>query len=603
MQPASSTGGGSSAGNRNLKKWGPIAAIVAVVAVVVGVLAFSGGGDEGEDTDPTTAPTGAPATDAPDDTTDDNSGDTTPPSTDGTEPTTTEPPAGGEITYPLSFTQAQEQGIEVEWADTCDVERGTIAVPDFFAPDCYAPFEGDNGGETASGVTGDSIKIVVYQGPDDDPVISYITSAITVEDSNAEEEEVIRDMYDYYGTYYELYGRTVDVEFFTGSGIANDEVSARADAVRIAEDIQPFAVVGGPTLTSAFADELAARGIVCISCTPGQDTSWYQERDPYVWSIGASAKQAQSHVLEFIGAQLVGKPAEFAGDEEFTTTERRFGLVYIESSQASTDLADAFADGMEELGAPLAERTPYVLDPGSIQASASQAIAKLKAAGVTTVIFSGDPVAPGNFTREATAQGYFPEWLIANSALVDTTAFARTYDQEQWQNAFGITTLAARQNPETSGYYNLYRWWTGQEPAAPDSIGVFMPGHALLHAVLQGAGPDLTPETFKTALFQGRTDQAISQPFLTWGEQGIWEDPDYSGIDDATLIWWDPTATGVDEIRREGTGMYQYVDGGTRYLPGEWTTEEKLFDPEGAVTIYETPPPGETPPEYPSPAG
>ncbi len=243
------------------------------------------------------------------------------------------------------------------------MERGTIAVPDFFAPDCFAPFEGDNGGATADGVTADSIKIVVYQGPDDDPVINYITSAIAVDDSNAEEEEVIRDMYDYYGTYYELYGRTVDVEFFTASGIATDEVSARADAVRIAEDLQPFAVVGGPALTSAFADELAARGIVCISCTPGQDTSWYQERDPYVWGIGASAKQGQAHVLEFIEKQLAGKPAEYAGDTAYTTTERRFGLVYVESSQASTEIADDFAAGMEELGSPLVERIPYVLDP------------------------------------------------------------------------------------------------------------------------------------------------------------------------------------------------------------------------------------------------
>ena len=32
--------------------------------------------------------------------------------------------------------------------------------------------------------------------------------------------------------------------------------------------------------------------------------------------------------------------------------------------------------------------------------------------------------------------------------------------------------------------------------------------------------------------------------------------PDYQGVDDATVFWWDATATGVDEIRREGTGMY-----------------------------------------------
>ena len=29
--------------------------------------------------------------------------------------------------------------------------------------------------------------------------------------------------------------------------------------------------------------------------------------------------------------------------------------------------------------------------------------------------------------------------------------------------------------------------------------------------------------------------------------------------------------------------MYQFVDGGKRYLPGEWPTEDKMFDPDGAV--------------------
>ena len=44
---------------------------------------------------------------------------------------------------------------------------------------------------------------------------------------------------------------------------------------------------------------------------------------------------------------------------------------------------------------------------------------------MTTIIFNGDPVAPRDFTKEATAQGYFPEWVIGASALVDTNAFAR----------------------------------------------------------------------------------------------------------------------------------------------------------------------------------
>lgn len=580
MQPASSTGG-SAPGRSNLKKWGPLAAIVVVVIVVVGVLVLGGGDDS-------------------------DSGDATETSqpTDTTDGTSTSEPATGEITYPLSYPQAVERGVEdqIDWGDRCDTERGRIAVPDFFAPDCYAPFDGDNGGATSRGVTEDSIKVVVYQGPDNDPVISYITDAINVTDTNAQTAEVISDMEDYFARYYEFYGRKIDLVFFEGSGIATDEVAARADAVRIAEDYEPFVVIGGPALTGAFGDELAARQVLCISCTPGQTTEWYQERDPYVWGIDGSALQKQTHVLEFIEKQLVGKPAEHAGDA-LKNTERKFGLVYIESSQASTDLADSFEAGMEAAGAPLAERIPYALDPATLQAQASQAIAKLKEAGVTTVIFSGDPVAPRDLTREATAQNYFPEWVVAAATLTDTTAFARSYDQEQWAHAFGVTQLAARLQPETSGYFALYKWWAGKDPAAPDSIGVYMPAPMLLHATLQGAGPNLTPETFRDALFQLRTNKAISQPYLTWGDAGIWDEPDYLGIDDATLFWWDPNATGQDEIRREGTGMYQYVDGGLRYLPGEWPTEEKLFDPEGAVALYETTPPGEERPDYPRPAG
>ena len=89
--------------------------------------------------------------------------------------------------------------------------------------------------------------------------------------------------------------------------------------------------------------------------------------------------------------------------------------MYIESSAESAAIADEFVAELNEQGIEIAERLPYQLDPATIQASAAQIIAKLKASGVTTVIFSGDPVAPGDFTREATAQEYFPEWLLANS--------------------------------------------------------------------------------------------------------------------------------------------------------------------------------------------
>ncbi len=200
----------------------------------------------------------------------------------------------------LSFSAAAAAGIDVDWGERCDTTTGRLAVVDYFASECYAPFTGDNGGETDQGVTADTVKIVFYQGPEDDFIIRYITDALSIDETNQQEADTVRGMIDYYEAYYETYGRSVELIPYESSGIANDEVTARADAVRIAEEFQPFMVWGGPALTNAFADELAARGVQCIACTPAQPPDWYAERDPFVFGIDASGNQKQSHTAELI---------------------------------------------------------------------------------------------------------------------------------------------------------------------------------------------------------------------------------------------------------------------------------------------------------------
>ena len=205
MQPAQAEGGGSS--SSSLKKWGPIGAIVLVVAAVVGLVVVSGGDDDSESstTDATTPATEPPGTDAPTE-------ETTP---GDTEPDTTDAPDGGggaEIAYPLSFSQAEEQGVEVAWDERCDTTTGNLAIQWFFAPECYAPFGGDNGGDTTRGVTADTIKIVQYQGPDDDPIINYLSDEVSVDDTTAESEQTARDMLGMFERFYELYGRSIELE-------------------------------------------------------------------------------------------------------------------------------------------------------------------------------------------------------------------------------------------------------------------------------------------------------------------------------------------------------------------------------------------------------
>ena len=598
MQPASSTGADRS---RQVRRWGPIAAIAVLVGGGGILLATRDSGGDSSDT--TTAASSASTTSAAPETSVASTGSTTP----GSAVTTATTASPAQVTYPMSFAQATQQGLAdtIDWGTRCDTSTGKLAVPDFFAQPCFAPFTGDNGGATAPGVTGDAITIVYYEGQATDPIIAYVTDAVHVDDTNAERSTTMKELVRYYETYYELYGRKVNLVTFEGTGNATDEVAARADAQQIALQYKPFVVFGGPALTSAFADELAAHKVICIGCTPGQPATFYSDRDPYVWGLDGSPLQKQQHVVEFLTKQIIGKPASHGGDA-VKDQPRKLGLLYLETSGAAKELADQFAADMSAAGSPFAEVIAYQLDPTTIQATATQVITKLKAAGVTTVVFNGDPVAPRDFTKEATSQEYFPEWVISASTLVDVSAFARTYDQEQWKHAFGVTQLAARTPTDQIGAFFIYKWFTGVDPPADGSIGVIAPNPALFFAVVQGAGPNLTPEAFRDAAMAlpGTADGlVISQPFLSYGDHGYWPEKDYLGVDDATEIWWDPAAPGPDEIRKEGVGMYQFVDGGQRYLPGQWPTVDKAFDPTGAVSIYTSPPPGEAPSVYPSPAG
>jgi hypothetical protein len=598
MQPASSSGADR---GRSLRRWGPIIGVVLLVAVIGGLVLVTRDSDDDSSTATTAAP--APSSTIAEATSVAPTDSTTPGSATSA-PGTSAPAA---VTYPLSFAQATEQGNAdaIDWGARCDTSIGRLAVPDYFAQPCFAPFTGDNGGATAPGVTADQITIVYYEGQETDPIIAYITDAVKVDDTNGDQFATMKELIRYYETYFELYGRTVNLITFEGTGNALDEVAARADAAQIALEYKPFVVFGGPALTSAFADELAANDVICIGCTPGQPATFYGDRDPFVWGLDGSPLQKQQHVVEFLTKQIIGKNAIHGGDA-VKELPRKLGLIYLENSKAAKELADSFATDMEAAGSPFADVVAYQLDPSTIQASATQVITRMKAAGVTTIVFNGDPVAPRDFTKEATAQEYFPEWVVSASTLVDVSAFARTYDQEQWKHAFGVTQLAARTPSDQIGYFSIYKWFTGVEPPADGSINVFAVNPALFFAAVQWVGPNLTPETFRDALFAlpGTSDGlAISQPYLTYGDRGYWPEKDYLGVDDATAIWWDPAATGPDEIRKDGVGMYQYVDGGQRYLPGEWPAADKMFDPAGAVSLYTTPPPGEAPGTYPSPAG
>lgn len=504
------------------------------------------------------------------------------------------------IQFPLSFSEATAQGSvdSIDWGERCDKETGRLAVPDYFAPECMAPFVGDNGGSTAVGVGSEIIKIVQYQVGDNDPIRARMYDAARIDDTAEQQAIAAGDFMRYYSEFYELYGRSVELVVYQSKGAANDEAVARADAQRIAEQIKPFAVIGGPALTNAFADELAKLQIVCIDCGTGS-TQWFKDRNPYIWSTDASGTQKQIHLTEFVQKQLAGKPAAYAGTA-LREAPRVFGHVYLDRGPESNLLAEQLVGQLDGAGARPAESIGYTIEPDKMAAKATDIITRLKAAGVTTVILSTDPAFPRELTTEANTQGYTPEWVVAAANGVDTAMYARFYNKDQWQHAFGVTMRSPRVGDTPGNYANLYQWFMGRLPYANDTIETVMPPFAFLMEAIQHAGPNLNPESLAGAIRTIATRPGTSQPFYRWGDNSIWTDGDFSGIEDATMFWWDSKATGPDERGREGTGMMRFADSAKRYLPGEWPGEVRLLVTDGSITFFETAPEGERPPDYPS---
>jgi hypothetical protein len=570
MMPSTPTPESGSGGSSPLRRWGPIAAIVAVVAIVAGFLVL-GGGDDDDDSDE--AVTGGAST------------------TTGEEEAAT--PNGA-----ISFSQAEEQGLDVTFNEACDLETGRVAIPYFFAPECYANAEPSADWQPSRGVTADSVNVVVYVAPETDPILDYITAAINNDDTNPQEQETMEGFVAMFQATYQTYGRTVNLIFMEGSGTSEDQVAARADAVRADEEFDAFAVFGGPALANAWTEEINARDVICVGCPP------VTEPEPNVFGILASSEQNRLHIVEYVSTRLAGEPAEFAGDEAMRTQERVFGHLFIEANDESATSAADLRSRLEAEGITLAEQASYILDPNTLQEQANGIIGRFRDAGVTSVIVQTDPIAPSVFTQVATLQQWFPEWILTGSTLTDTTAFGRTYDQQQWAHAFGISQLGARTAPGVGGSSQLYEWFNGAPPPADDSDGVIYPAPAIFFAGLQLAGPDLDVEAMRTGLLSlaPSDTRTITQPGFSYGDHGLYPNIDYAGIDDFTEVWWDPTVAGDDEIDRPGSGMYRYVDGGRRYRLGEYGEESTpLFVLDGTITVYDEPPPSEQVTDYPPP--
>ena len=550
-----------------LARFGPLGAVLCAIALVAVLASTGDGGGDGPGTSTTTTPQDAVVSQ-----------------------------------LPVTYAQADDAGTidSYEWGPDCDPETGRVKVPSNYSPPCVVARPGAPGLNTAQGVTRDKIVIVAYGAPDDD-----LSAALQ---ANSDSAEAIADtrqkVIEMFEDRYELWGRRIEIVRMKGTG--SSETAARADAVRVAEEIGAFASLGGPGQQGAYAEELANRGVLCIGCGLSVPNSAFLENAPYMWGNLQTPEQYLINVGDYIVGRLLGRKAEFAGDPAMRRRTRVFGQVHFEQDPPVFKGVSAEVEKQGKArGYKAAAKLTYQLIIPELAEQARVIIGTLKEKGVTTVVFLGDPVMPIYLTKAATDQDYHPEWVITGTVLTDTTVMGRNYDQSQWAHAFGLSSLPVRQRPEDSEARRLYRWYYGEEPLATKTAQVLFEPIRILMIGLHMAGPNLTPETFQAGMFAyPPTGGTPTGAQMSFGNHGFHAETDYLAVDDMTEIWWDAEAEGIDEQGNEGKGMMRYADGGRRYLPGRMPKEEAhAFRTANAPALIEEIPADERPPSYPSPAG
>lgn len=501
---------------------------------------------------------------------------------------------------PITYQMAKKAGraADYHWADGCDPTTGKLSMPSIYAPPCVPAFAGANGGATGQGVTGSTITVVYYQPPPGDLAAQFEGAQGNPATNLATAQNYVA----MFNRVAPLYGRHVNLVAYNATGTSTDAVAARADAIRVAQQIHAFASIGAPAQTPAYQDELARLHVLCLLCAVGAPYSEVQKDAPYLWGVLPTSDTVLTDAFRYVVTQLMNRTAIYAGEAKFRTHKRVFALVHYDQNPPIFTSTTARLDReFANSHLTFALNESYLLDLTDLPAEAATLAEHLKSVGATTVLFAGDPIMPIYLTKACAAIGYYPEWVITGTVLTYSSTLGRLYDQKEWSHAFGISNLAVPTPIQDGDAYRLYGWYYGTIPPAPQTAVVILPSIEQLFDGIELAGPRLDASSFAAGLFRyPPAGGGPTTPTASYGYQGSPPLPAYATPSDYTFVWYDATAKGPDEEGVDGTGLMRYVAGGRRYpATASPTAEVPMFQTAGAVTMYTTVPPSDRAPSYP----
>jgi hypothetical protein len=459
-----------------------------------------------------------------------------------------------------------------------------------YMPPCHQ-FDGDNGGATgAKGVTATQIKVAYYV-PEPNAATQAALKAAGAGDTQEDIDRSVEVFRRYYNDHYQTYGREVTLTKINASGPASDDVAMKADAHKIAEAGFFSVLIAGLTSgSSTFDSTVAQLGVMCVYCSASVAQSFYDRTTGYIWGALPTAREYYETIGEYWGLRLAGKKAEFAGPgpegtpatpspTDLRNKKRKFGLIWVNANMGTVDPGwqeerDNFINNiLPKWGMSKNDivDSSYNYDLTQGPTTAQTIISKMNSAGVTTIAMFAEPLTPVFFTREATKENYYPEWFQTGVGLMDTTFFGRTYDRDQWEHSFGISSLwVFWQNLQVSDGWREYHHTCDQAKVTcadkSETVGVNTTRGAFitLWTGIEMAGEHLTVDTFAKGQYAyPPTGGTPAAPLFHFTKTS----PNI--LKDWVEVWWDPNRTGKDEVNQTNAGVLMKAQNGKRYLSGQ----------------------------------
>lgn len=433
------------------------------------------------------------------------------------------------------------------------------------SPPCVPFWDGNNGGATWKGVSASEIRVAVgnqVDGTTGQPIFSA---------QNLKAYET------YFNRRYEFYGRRLRLIPFTPAGPGSTAVAMTNDAVQVDKQIGAFAALMYSEQDGrqyVYYDALAQRkvlgvmtGLLGIGRT---DEAHLRSFAPYQWDYTPTADRLFRGYGEFYCAVLAGRQAAYSG----TPQAQRVLGVMVDTAYRDTPPYDItpFKNALAKCGVK-----PVVVEWDETGAPTAP-LAKLAQAKVTSVMYTGQSGVLGlRVMSAATAQNYYPEWLVGGLGYQDSDAAAQYYPSDHRARVLGLQVYSKTLTPADAPYYYAAK---EADPAAlsgrTDSLDSYMRLYSsllLLASGVQGAGPQLTPARFEQALFNmDFPNPGAGGPPFYQGRVGF--PRVHSMQQDLTMVWLSDTDPSPVSQRPPS---YCYVQLGRRYGLGEWTRQEPQF--------------------------